>query len=166
MQRKRAKTGQTVEGDIAMQSAPHAAGTDVLTVCTAAAIATDVAPQHPLADSSSEVTEAVQGVSRVPGHGVLQQIPRLHDIEHLLLSARQSPEETIAAVHHSMITVQVPRGVLDSGSFWLQAQCGSCISEPFAMPRYAVTVKEESVSRFQEHWRRYMYPPDTLRRVQ
>ncbi|KAL0044208.1 hypothetical protein WJX82_004293 [Trebouxia sp. C0006] len=59
-------------------------------------------------------------------------------------------------------TGQTPSGALQRK----RAKTGQTVEEPFAMPRYAVTVKEESVSRFQEHWRRYMYPPDTLRRVQ
>ena len=166
-----------MEGDIALHStvsvsgAPYATGTDVPTASTAAAIATDVAPQEPLATSSSKVMGAEQSkcVLRACGRRrVLQQIPTLHDVEHLLLSAKQSPEETIAAMvsYRSKITVQMPRSILDSGSFWLQAQCGNQISEPFAMPRYVVTVKEQSMSRLQDHWRRFMYSPDTLRRLQ
>lgn len=183
---KRVTRWQTVEGDVAMQSAvsppgpPNAIGTDVPEASAAAATAAaDVAPQEPLAVGSSTVTQAVQGEAATqttptePGKltgpasaGVLQQMPSLQYIEDLILSVKQSPEASDAAAYHGTITVQMPRSVLDCGSFWLQAQCSNCISEPFAMPRYAVTVKEESVSRFQEHWRRYMYTPDTLRRVQ
>lgn len=185
MQSKRAKRGQTVEGDVATQSAvgafgvPDATGTDAPEASTAAAIAADVAPQEPLAVGSSKVTQAVQGTPAAPttstepgalrgsaSDGVLQQIPSLQYIEHVLLSAKQGPEDRDAAAYHGTITVQMPRSVLDSGSFWLQAQCGNCMSEPFAMPRYVVTVKEQSMSRFQNHWRRFMYSPDTVRRVQ
>ena len=189
MQRKRAKTGKTVEvgmsvqPTVSMSGGPDATRKDTPTLWTtgaaAAAAAADAAPKQSLAVDSSKVAKAVQGTpaspttSTEPGalrgsasDGVSQQIPSLQYIEHVLLSAKQGPEDRDAAAYHGTITVQMPRSVLDSGSFWLQAQCGNCMSEPFAMPRYVVTVKEQSMSRFQDHWRRYMYPPDTLRRVQ
>lgn len=136
--RKRVKRGQTVEGDVAMQSAvsppgpPDAIGTDVPEASAAAATAADVAPQEPLAVGSSTVTQAVQGEAATqttptePGKltgpasaGVLQQMPSLQYIEDLILSVKQSPEASDAAAYHGTITVQMPRSVLDCGSFWL-----------------------------------------------
>ena len=185
MQRKRAKRAQTVEGDVTMQSAVSASGPEDATgldapdASTAATTAADVAPQEPLAVGSSTVTQTVQGEAATQttptepreltgpaSAGVLQQMPIVQYIENLLLSVKQDPEASDAAVYHGTITVQMPRSVLDTSSFWLQGQCGDCISQPFAMPRYTVTVKEQSMSRFQDHWRRFMYPPDTMRRVQ
>ena len=180
MQRKRAKTGRTGEGGMSVQPAVSMSGgpdatrkdTPILwttggaaAVAGAGAVAGAVAGAAAVA--AAPVTSTEPGALRGSAFDrVSQQIPSLQYIESVLLSAKQSPEERDAAAHCGTITVQMPRSVLDSGSFWLQAQCGKHISEPFAMPRYTVTMKKQSMSRFQDHWRRFMYPPDTLRRVQ
>ena len=177
MQRKRAKTGRTGEGGMSVQPAvsmsggPDATRKDSPTLWTtggaAAAVAGAGAVAGAAAVAAASVTSTEPGALRGSAFDrVSQQIPSLQYIESVLLSAKQSPEERDAAAHCGTITVQMPRSVLDSGSFWLQAQCGKHTSEPFAMPRYAVTMKKQSMSRFQDHWRRFMYPPDTLRRVQ
>ena len=156
-----------------MQSAVGIPGSSYVTdpeAPTASPAVVDAASSSQIASDAHKTahgtlaTEAALAKLTILESGMCLHLPsRPEAIELVLHSLRQQPEQEMAAEPHHRVTVCLPSGGFKNGSLWLQAQNEDGISEPVATPKYAVVAEHFP---YQDHWKRFMYSSDLLRRAQ